>query len=88
MDYFADRNLYEPYEFDCINDYFEYIIDSRSNGQNTQAKNLWKAMDAEQKGRFSEWAAEYLYFEDLDTRTNDDGDEVSYMDELLAFLRS
>lgn len=37
------------YEFNSIEDYFNYIIDSQINGNNQQVKDLFKKLDQNQK---------------------------------------
>ncbi len=42
-------------EFNCIDDYYQYIIDSDVNGQRSQAKNLFKKLTVKQKLSFINW---------------------------------
>ena len=46
------EDLAKAYEFTTAEDYFQYIIDSVINGQRSQAKKLFLAMDGYDKERF------------------------------------
>ena len=45
------------YEFQNMEDYFNYVVDSRTNGQHNQARQLIKRMSRNQKKDF----ISYLY---------------------------
>lgn len=43
------------YDFETIEQYFEYIVDSHINGQNKQVIDLIKALSKDQKKDFIDW---------------------------------
>lgn len=45
----------KAYKFESIEDYFEYIIESKINGQHAQVLSLVKAMSKEQKKHYLIW---------------------------------
>ena len=49
------RKTLSEYRFSDINGYFEYIIDSVTNGQRSQASDLIYAMSKKQIADFSLW---------------------------------
>lgn len=59
----------KAYDFESIDEYFGYIVDSKVNGQRTQAQRLYKLMSRAQKKQFRDWFLTYFYYEanDYDT---------------------
>lgn len=55
------------FEFETIYEYFEYIIDSRTNGQHVQAKELYHLLSKQQRADFFNWAGETYYYEAQDS---------------------
>lgn len=53
------------YDFKSLEDYFEYVVDSITNGQRTQAKTLLKALSKDQKLRASNYFLEGYRQNDL-----------------------
>ena len=47
----------KAYQFDCIGNYFDYIVESRINGNSTQVVDLIKAMSIKQKKDFIKYCA-------------------------------
>lgn len=45
----------KEYEFNTIEDYFNYIVESKINGNFSQVKNLLKELDKEQKKYFIQY---------------------------------
>jgi hypothetical protein len=45
------------HEFETMDQYFEYIIDSKINGQNKQVTNLIKKLSKDQILEFSQWVS-------------------------------
>ena len=50
-------------EMTIIEDYFEYIIDSRTNGQHEQAKTLFNQLSDKQQLAFFDWVEQTFYYE-------------------------
>ena len=46
------KKTLKEYEFKCIEDYFNYIIESKINGNYSQVKDLIKNLSKEQKRDF------------------------------------
>jgi len=73
----SEKQLTE-YGFDTIEDYFEYIIDSKKNGQHSQASELFRGLSQGMQGQradFFEWAEATYYY---------DAQDSDEMDELLS----
>ncbi len=51
-------------DFETIEDYFEYIADSMTNGQKKQAQTLYKDLSDKQKTDFLCWYDEFAFFEE------------------------
>lgn len=49
-----DKDL-KAYDFQDITEYFEYIVESRTNGQRKQAKDLYASLSEAQKESFKDW---------------------------------
>jgi len=63
---------------DTIEDYFAYIVDSKTNGQHTQARELFRGLSQGMQGQradFFEWAEATYYY---------DAQDSDEMDELLS----
>jgi hypothetical protein len=50
-------------EMTIIEDYFEYIIDSRTNGQHEQAKELFSELSDKQQSAFFDWVEQTYYYD-------------------------
>ena len=53
----------KQYDFESIEDYFNYIIESKINGNHKQVKDLYRKLSAKQKIDFLEWAETVLHYE-------------------------
>jgi hypothetical protein len=49
------KKTLKDYEFNYIEDYFSYIVDSQINGNNQQVKDLFKKLSNEQKNLFMDY---------------------------------
>lgn len=45
------QTIIRDYGFNTLEDYFDYITESRVNGQHKQARELFNALSIRQKGR-------------------------------------
>jgi len=45
----VSKKLIKSYDFETIEDYFNYILDSETNGQRSQVESLIKALSTQQK---------------------------------------
>jgi len=50
-------------EMTIIEDYFEYIIDSKTNGQHEQAKTLFNELSDTQQSAFFDWVEQTYYYD-------------------------
>lgn len=57
-----EKNL-RDLSLSSIEEYFEYILDSRTNGQHTQAKELFNELSVKQKDDFFEYVV-YIFGDD------------------------
>jgi len=53
------KKTLKDYEFNSIEDYFNYIIDSQINGNSQQVKDLFKKLDKNQKRLFFAYIQNY-----------------------------
>jgi hypothetical protein len=66
-----------------IQEYFGYIIDSKINGQHTQAKDLFNQLSDAQSDEFFNWIEEAYFYEALDN-----GDDIeSELESLINYFR-
>jgi hypothetical protein len=79
----VNQSLLKTFEFDSIEDYFQYIIDSKTNGQHTQARQLFKQLSPDdgmqskgQRSEFFEWAEATYYY---DAQDSDEMDELGML---------
>lgn len=49
------ENTLKKYEYESINDYFNYIVESEINGNISQVRELIKRLSREQKKDFLKW---------------------------------
>jgi len=66
----VSKKIIKSYDFDTIEDYFNYIIDSKINGQRAQAVELYKGLSNRQKLAFNNWVLTYYYYEAADFGDN------------------
>jgi len=62
-------------EMETIEDYFEYILESKANGQHAQARELFRELSTEMQGQrvqFFEWAEATYYYEAQDSDEQDE----------------
>lgn len=52
------KKLLKDYEFNAVEDYYQYILDSFFNGQSNQVKDLFAAMPTKNKVYFVWWVHE------------------------------
>lgn len=74
----SEKQLSE-YGFETIEEYFEYILDSKTNGQHTQARELFKGLSQGMQGQranFFEWAETTYYYDAMDS---DEMDELGML---------
>lgn len=62
----VSKKLIKSYDFETIEDYFNYIIDSKINGQRTQAQELYKTLSTRQKNAFNQWFLTFYHYEAAD----------------------
>ncbi len=53
------KKLLKDYEFKSIEDYYNYIIDSQINGNNSQVRDLFKNLSNEQKKTFFNYIKQF-----------------------------
>jgi hypothetical protein len=70
------KSILDMLEMDNITDYFEYIVDSKINGQHTQARELFAELSDAQVMDFFDWAEANYYYEAQDS---DEMDELQIL---------
>ena len=53
-------------DFETLEDYFDYIIESKANGQRKQAKELFNELSNEQKRQFFDYVDTAYYYDEHD----------------------
>jgi hypothetical protein len=79
----VSKKIIKSYDFDTIEDYFNYIVESKINGQKTQAKELYNSLSRRQKNAFIQFA-EGVYFYDAADNDNEEFNQAN----LLTYLNS
>jgi len=60
----------KSYDFDNLNEYFEYVLDSHTNGQIKQMNDLINKLSKNQKIEFLQFLSEFGQNEDIIYITN------------------
>lgn len=60
------QNKIKGLDFETLEDYFDYIIESKANGQRTQARELFNELSKEQKREFFEYVDTAYYYDEHD----------------------
>lgn len=76
----VSKKLIKGYEFSDITEYFNYIVESRVNGQIKQAKDLYKKLSKAQKTDFWQWFDASYYYD------AQDNEETNYVNDLKTIL--
>jgi len=67
-------------DFKTIEEYFEYILDSRTNGQHKQALELYNDLSPAQKTEFRNWFSAFAHYD------AQDAGEQNPLNELLNYF--
>jgi len=59
----VSKKLIKGLNFETIEDYFEYIFESRVNGQKQQAKDLYNLLSTRQKNDFNNWYCVFVAYD-------------------------
>lgn len=51
----VSKQTIKDYDFNTLEDYFNYIVESKINGQPQQAKELYNNLSLKQKDEFRDW---------------------------------
>ena len=78
----VSKKTIKGYGFNNIEEYFEYITDSRINGQRQQAKELYKDLSTRQKNQFMNWYFIAWHYEALDNDTTTEHEYLNLMNYL------
>jgi len=78
----VSKKLIKSYDFDTIEDYFNYIVDSKINGNRQQAQELYNNLSARQKDSFQRWFLEYYYYDAVDNNTTSERQYLDFMNYL------
>lgn len=65
----VSKSILAMLELTCIEDYFEYIIDSKENGRHDQAIALYHQLSETQITEFFDWVETTYYYEAQDEGT-------------------
>ena len=67
--------------FETLEDYFEYILESKANGQHAQARELFRELSEGMQGQraeFFNWVETTYYYEAQDTDGQDEMQALVY----------
>lgn len=78
----VSKKTIKSYGFETIEEYFNYIIDSKINGNRQQAQKLYNNLSARQKNEFTRWYLTFYYYDAVD---NDTTAEHEYFN-LITYL--
>lgn len=78
----VSKKTIQSYDFKTIDEYFEYIIDSRINGQKQQAKELYSNLSQPQKLEFNNWFSVFTFYD------RDDMTETEVLNDMLNYLNT
>lgn len=74
------QNKIKGLEFETLEDYFDYIIESKTNGQRTQARELFNELSNTQKKEFFNYVDTAYYYDQHDNNVVGMGAElVNYL---------
>ena len=76
----VNKDKIESMGFDNIEDYFEYILESKNNEQHAQAKELFGKLGRKQVREFFDYVEVTYYYDAMDNG------ETSSMVELLRYF--
>ena len=77
----VSKKTIKSLDFDTIEDYFNYIVDSKINGNRGQAKELYNDLSSRQKNSFKKWYEIYYYYDAVDNN------EMKYLN-LINYLNT
>ena len=60
------QNKIKGLDFATLEDYFDYIIESKTNGQRTQARELFNELSDKQKKEFFNYVDTAYYYDEHD----------------------
>lgn len=60
------QNKIKGLDFETLEDYFDYIIESKTNGQRTQARELFNELSNAQKKEFFNYVDTAYYYDQHD----------------------
>jgi hypothetical protein len=69
-------------DFDTLDEYFEYILDSRTNGNKQQARELYKDLSPSQKLAFNNWFCSFTFYD------REEETESEALNNMLNYLNS
>jgi len=78
------KKLIKSYDFDSIEDYFNYIVDPKINGNRRQAQELYNNLSVLQRIHFNKWFLTFYHYEAAD---NGQENESEYLN-LITYLNS
>ena len=58
------QNKIKGLDFETLEDYFDYIIESKANGQRTQARKLFNELSDKQKKEFFSYVDTAYYYDE------------------------
>ena len=56
---------YKDFDFSSWKELYEYILESKMNGQHKQSKELYKGLSDRHKVEYIDWLRETLFYDDM-----------------------
>jgi hypothetical protein len=78
------QKIIHEYGFDTIDEYFDYILESRTNGQHKQARELFSDLSEQQQQDFLYYVGDFFAYE---VEYDENGDRIDPVTEIKTYLK-
>ena len=78
------QTIIHEYGFDTLEEYFDYILESRTNGQHKQARELFSDLSEQQQKGFLNYVDELYGYE---VEYDENGDRIDPVTEIKTYLK-
>jgi len=78
------QKIIHEYGFDTIDEYFDYILESRMNGQHKQARELFSDLSEQQQQDFLYYVGDFFAYE---VEYDENGERIDPVAEIKTYLK-